>query len=64
MQAALSATPAAGMAQLAAYRPQLFATGGQLAGGAGRGDFGTDYLRRAAVAAWAGPGRRRRSSWS
>ena len=57
VQAALQATPARAMARLAAHRPQLFATVGGWQMLLGSGDFGTDYLKRAAVAdlGWPGP---------
>ncbi len=56
VQQALRRTPARAAQRLADYRPQLFAAvdGWQVA--LETGDFGTDYLRRAAVAALAWPG--------
>ena len=62
VQQALQRTPARAAQRLAAYRPQLFATvdGWQVA--RDTGDFGVDYLRRAAVAAVVWPGGPRRSS--
>lgn len=56
VQQALQRIPARAKERLAAYRPQLFANvdGWQVA--LEPGDFGTDYLRRAAVAAVAWPG--------
>ena len=57
VQAALQRTPARAMAQIAAYRPQLFATVGGWQVALAVGDWGTDYLKRAAVAdlGWPGP---------
>jgi hypothetical protein len=56
LQQALQQVPARAQQRMAAYRPQLHATldGWQVA--LEPGDFGTDYLRRAAVAALAWPG--------
>jgi len=56
LQQALHRVPARAAQRLADYRPQLFATvdGWQVA--LETGDFGSDYLRRAAVASVAWPG--------
>jgi hypothetical protein len=56
VQQALQRTPARARQRLDAYRPQLFAKvdGWQVA--LDTGDFGSDYLRRAAVASVAWPG--------
>jgi hypothetical protein len=57
VRAALLRTPQRAMAQIAAYQPRLFAKAGNWQVAPTQGDFGTDYLRRAAVAdlGWPGP---------
>jgi len=56
VQAALQGTPVRAMQRIAAYRPQLFATVGSWQVQQASGDFGIDYLKRAAVAAAGWPG--------
>jgi hypothetical protein len=57
VHAALLRTPQRALAQIAAYKPRLFATVGGWQMVTAQSDFGTDYLRRAAVAdlGWPGP---------
>jgi hypothetical protein len=56
VQQALQHAPARAMQRLTAYTPQLFASVGGWQVALDSGDFGTDYVRRAAVAAVAWPG--------
>lgn len=56
LQQALQRTPARALQRLAALRPQLFATVGGWQVALDSAEFGTDTLRRAAVAAVAWPG--------
>lgn len=56
VQQALQRIPQRAKERLAAYRPQLFAQVDSWQLALDTGDFGTDYLRRAAVAAVAWPG--------
>ena len=56
VQAALADTGARMQRRLAALQSQLFSPAGTWQVAPAGGDFGTDYLRRAAVAAWQWPG--------
>jgi hypothetical protein len=56
VQAALADTGARAQRRLAALRPQLFAQAGSWQAAPAGGDFGTDYARRAVLAAWQWPG--------
>lgn len=56
VQAALADTGARMQRRLTALRPQLFAQAGSWQASPAGGDFGTDYARRAAVAALQWPG--------